>query len=122
MLRSYLDQLRAAVEGFDEMLASMSVLELLGDPLDSGRTWEAAHTFHCANGHADVIHLTPDCPVCAMKRLAGYSEKWCDVCREVTAHVGGLHVHASCVRCLSNRQGLQPGLAQAPSSGGPSRG
>jgi hypothetical protein len=118
MLRSYVDQLRAAIDGFDEMLASVTLPKQSRNPLDADRPLEVVPAFYCANGHAKVIHLTPDCPVCAMRRLTGYSEKWCDACREMTAHVGGLHVHASCLKCLWIRQ--ERDLAQAPGTGGPS--
>jgi hypothetical protein len=58
-------------------------------------------TSYCAKGHPGVAYTTADCPVCAVKRATGYSEKWCDACGTVTPHVGGMHVHASCVQCLS---------------------
>ncbi len=55
----------------------------------------------CAHGHAIVAYVGAECPVCALTRRIGYSEKWCDSCDQTTAHVGGGHISAVCVRCVS---------------------
>jgi hypothetical protein len=99
-LQSWLSPLRAALDRFEEMLAqAMSAGLIKASPVQA-----SGSTFHCAHGHADVVYRTPDCPVCTMKRRAGYSEKWCERCEEITPHVGGMHIHARCVACLSRRE------------------
>jgi hypothetical protein len=101
-LRSYFGRLQDAMDRFEETLqsvappAGMGALEL--PPA------LAADTSYCTNGHPGVVHSASECPVCAVKRAIGYSEKWCDLCNTVTPHVGGMHVHASCVHCLSQRE------------------
>ena len=102
-LQSHLGECRAALDRLAEMLASMLVHQVSTGLVKASPMRGPDAAFSCANGHATVVHFSLDCPVCTMRRLAGYSTKWCEKCKEVTPHVGGMHVHATCVECLSHR-------------------
>ena len=67
------------------------------------------HVSRCAQGHPVVVYLDAECPMCLLTRRIGYSEKWCRRCKTTTAHVGGGHVSAVCVRCVSGYPSRQIG-------------
>ncbi len=71
------------------------------DALES-RLDDMPRVSQCAKGHPVVAYVEAECPVCTLTRRTGYSEKWCDSCDTTTAHVGGGHISAVCVRCVSS--------------------
>ncbi len=105
--RSCLGQLRTALDRFEDiLLRSITITPPVSTGLiKASPGYAPGPLFHCAEGHAKVVSLSEDCPVCAIKRLTGYSDKWCDRCEDITPHVGARHIHACCVECLE----LDPG-------------